>query len=61
MKYDFIVAPRSDVSQIKFNYEGLQDIRISGDNLELITSINTIMEMKPVAYQMIAGIKTMVE
>lgn len=61
MKYDFIVAPRSDVSQIKFNYEGLQDIRISGDNLELITSINTIMEMKPVAYQIIAGVKTMVE
>lgn len=60
MKYDLILAPNADVSQIRFIYEGLQDIRLSGDNLELITSINTIVEMKPIAYQMIAGVKTMV-
>ena len=61
MKYDFILAPNADASQIRFKYEGLKDLRISGGNLELVTSINTIVEMKPIAYQIISGVKTMVE
>ncbi|MFI5172649.1 MAG: hypothetical protein ACHQFW_09670, partial [Chitinophagales bacterium] len=57
MKYDLILAPGAIASNIEFNYEGLSDIRINDGTLELITSINTIVEIKPVAYQVISGIK----
>ncbi len=55
IKYDLILAPNADASQIQFTYEGLDDIRIVADNLELVTSINTVVEVKPYAYQIING------
>ncbi len=57
MKYDLIVAPHAAQSQIKIRYNGLDNIRIIDGNLELVTSIATIVELKPVAYQWINASK----
>ncbi|MBC8045578.1 MAG: gliding motility-associated C-terminal domain-containing protein [Fimbriimonadaceae bacterium] len=51
IKYDFIIKPNADVSKIQLQYEGLNAIQIVNGNLELITSINKIIELKPYAYQ----------
>lgn len=60
MKYDLIVAPHISPDQIRFSYEGLNDIRIVDGKLELITSINTIVELNPLAYQIIHGNKIVI-
>lgn len=60
MKYDLIVSPYTSADQIRFSYDGLNDIRINDGKLELITSINTIVELKPLAWQMVKGKKSIV-
>ncbi len=60
IKYDLIVQPNVNAEQIRFSYEGLSDVRLVDGNLELITSINTIVELKPVAWQIISGQKIIV-
>lgn len=52
LKYDLIVKPGADVSQIQIRYTGLQDIKLVNGNLELTTSVNKIIELHPYAYQM---------
>ncbi len=51
LKWDFIVKPNTDPSIIKLNYQGVDKIRIKNNNLEITTSVNTIIELKPIAYQ----------
>ena len=51
MKYDFIVHPKADVSQIRLQHEGLDDVRLKDGALLLQTSIGEIVENKPFAYQ----------
>ena len=56
-KYDIIVAPKSEARQIKIKYTGLNKIVLddeSGD-LTLATTVNTLKERKPYAYQIING------
>ena len=60
MKYDLIVEPHISSEIIRFSYEGLDNIRMNDGKLELITSINTIVELKPFAYQNIKGKKSIV-
>ncbi len=55
IKYDFIIAPTADANQIEFEYEGVDDLFIADDNLHIVTSVNTIVEQKPYAYQYISG------
>tara|TARA_B100001248_G_scaffold262276_1_gene257222 strand:- start:54831 stop:58511 length:3681 start_codon:yes stop_codon:yes gene_type:complete len=58
IKYDFIVSPNVNPSKIKILYEGLQNIYIDNiGRLCLVTSVNTIIEHKPYAYQFIGGKK----
>ncbi len=57
MKYDLIVEPGASAEMISIRYDGLDDMRIVDGNLELITSINKVVEMAPVAWQMIQGEK----
>lgn len=57
MKYDFIVHPSADVTQIKMHYDGLSEIYLQNGNLHLRTSLNEVIEMAPVAYQFINGIR----
>jgi len=58
VKYDFIIAPGSIADNIKIKYEGLDKMEIVAGNLELTTSLNKVMELHPIAYQIINGIKT---
>ncbi len=56
LKYDYIVHPGGNVADIKVLYEGLDNISLDKDgNLKLVTSINSITEFKPYAYQLING------
>jgi len=58
IKYDFIVEPNADPSDISLQYEHLDKIELINDQLILTNSINRITEYKPYVYQEVAGIKT---
>jgi gliding motility-associated-like protein len=55
MKYNFIVAPNASPDEIRLFYEGLDDISLKKGTLVMRTSLNEIVEQKPVAYQYIKG------
>ena len=55
MKYDFIVKPGAKVEDIQIQYDGLIEVIAADGNLYLVTSIDTIVEMQPYAYQKIGG------
>jgi len=55
IKYDLELDEGIDAKQIKFSYEGLNGIEISGGKLRLKTSLGTIEEHIPKAYQLIEG------
>lgn len=62
VKYDFLVAPSADPTQIQFTYTGADDVHLGehGD-LQVHTAVGEITEGKPVAYQWIAGEKVFVK
>ena len=51
LKYDFIVHPGADVSNIQLRFDHLKKIYKKNGNLYLLTSVNELIDMKPVAYQ----------
>ncbi|WP_276133118.1 PKD domain-containing protein [Polluticoccus soli] len=53
LKYDFIVQPGADASQIKLNYDGATSVTLKENNLNIETSVGTVNEMAPYAYQYI--------
>lgn len=54
LKYDFIVAPHADASQIKLKFDGVDKLKISKDgSLIIYTSIGEVKELKPEVYQYI--------
>ena len=55
LKYDFIVEPGADVSQIGFEYEGADKVYVYNGNLILGNTVRDIIEEKPYAYQLIDG------
>lgn len=56
LKYDFIVYAGSDADQVRLRFEGLDGMRISKEgNLQLQTSVGTVTEMAPYAYQYVNG------
>lgn len=56
-KYDLVVAPHAKMSDIQMRYDGLEKISLSKGSLLLRTSINTIVELQPYAYQLINGLE----
>lgn len=61
VKYDFVVDEQSDPSLIQLNLVGLDDYFLDEiGNLHLISSVSTVIETKPVAYQWIEGEKVIV-
>lgn len=67
MKYNLIVEPGANPSQITIEYEGVDDIKVSTKGasagyLVINTSVRNIMEVKPYAYQVRgAGHQTEIE
>lgn len=55
LKYDFIVSPQTLTNQIKIKYNGVEKITLDEGSLLITTSVNTIKEYKPYAYQNIKG------
>ncbi len=56
LKYDLVLLPRVDPSQIKLTYDGVDQVYISQEgNLVVKTSAGTVIEKKPYAYQLING------
>lgn len=60
VKYDYIVAPGANASQIQLVYDGLDGLFVQNGNLHMLTSVNTIIEQQPYAYQYINGQLTQV-
>lgn len=54
-KYDFIVNAGADASQIRMKFEGLDGMSLNQGSLLLQTSVGTITEMAPYAYQYVNG------
>ncbi|RYZ51173.1 MAG: PKD domain-containing protein, partial [Sphingobacteriales bacterium] len=54
-KYDFIVLAGGNPNQIKLAYEGLDGMSLNNGNLLLKTSVGTITEVAPYAYQYVNG------
>lgn len=55
LKYDFIVKPGTDPSQITLNYEGASALYLKNGHLVVATSVNQSVELKPTAYQIVNG------
>src|SRR5690606_35775637 len=51
LKYDFIVAPGADPSQIKIEYSGTYGIKKIEGDLEISTALGTLTETRPFSYQ----------
>jgi hypothetical protein len=51
LKYDFIVKPGADPSQIKIEYSGVDGIGKLDDDLEIRTAFGSLTELKPFSYQ----------
>lgn len=52
LKYDLIVQPGGDPSVINFKWEGAEKMFLEGEALYIRTSVNTLAEQKPFAYQL---------
>lgn len=57
MKYDFLVAKGANPALIRLKYEGVKSVVLEEGNILVSTSINQVKELKPVAYQVINGVK----
>ena len=53
IKYDLIVKANSNPNDIIMKYTGQNRISINKGNLIVTTSVNTVTELKPYAYQLI--------
>lgn len=60
MKYDFIIQPGADASQISMRYEGVSDIYLEHERVIIKTSVHETAEQKPIAWQIIDGEKRMI-
>ena len=56
LKYEFVVSPYADYSEIQFQYKNIEKVSIdSKGNLIVKTELGEIIEQKPYAYQIING------
>ena len=55
LKYDFIVSPNSSTKQINLHYDGVDEIELYKENIYIKTSVNSVLEYAPFAYQIING------
>ena len=61
LKYDFIVKPGADVSNIKVHYKWAKSVRLKDNALQIKTSVGDMVEERPYAYQEIGGVRVKVE
>lgn len=51
LKYDFIVRPGADPSQIKIEYDGVNNVEKIDEELKINTVVGSLSEQKPFSYQ----------
>ncbi|MEZ5017610.1 MAG: PKD domain-containing protein [Flavipsychrobacter sp.] len=56
IKYDFIVKPNGKPNDIKLEIKGADDIRVKNGKLIITTSVGTVEEQEPYAYQYSDGV-----
>jgi hypothetical protein len=61
LKYDYIVGPYADPSQIVVKYEGAESMLLENGNLFVKTTLGDLIEKRPVAWQIINGSKIEIE
>lgn len=61
LKYDFIVQPGADPSNIQLNYEGPNKLEIRKGRLHVYTNVNHVIEDAPVVYQIVDGKRKVIE
>ncbi len=61
LKYDLIVGPNVDPALIGFTYDGADDMQIVKNELLVMHSFGVLKETVPVAYQIINGIRQVVD
>jgi gliding motility-associated-like protein len=57
IRYDFIVEPQADPSQIRLKFEGQNHLYLKNEELVIATEVGEILQEKPVAYQEVDGEK----
>lgn len=55
LKYDFIVHPNGNTDDIGIRYRGADQIKLKKKGLQIETSVTTLTEEHPIAYQLIEG------
>ncbi|HBG70424.1 MAG: hypothetical protein A2W93_09215 [Bacteroidetes bacterium GWF2_43_63] len=55
LKYEFSVSPLANVNDIDIRYSGVDNIRVENGNLVFGTSLGSVTELRPVAWQIIDG------
>ncbi len=60
LKYDLLVKPGGDVRDIQMQFDGVNPVVNENGDLIIHTSVNTIVELAPYAYQVIDGKETAV-
>ncbi len=53
IKYDFVVHPGGDITNIDLEYSGADMLFVENGNLVISTTVNVLREQKPYAYQII--------
>ncbi|MEK7782024.1 MAG: SBBP repeat-containing protein [Verrucomicrobiota bacterium] len=62
LEYDFVVAPGAEVRKIRFETEGARRLEINAEgDLVLHTDNGQLKQRKPIAYQMVNGMRQPVE
>src|SRR5206468_1104770 len=57
LKYDIMVKPNADLSQIAMRYDGVDGLEVKNEQLIIKTSVGDVRELAPYAYQIINGVK----
>jgi PKD repeat protein len=55
LEYDFELAAGADVSRLQMQYEGASCVRVVAGALHITTSVGTVVEQQPYAYQVMDG------
>ena len=58
LKYQFVLQPGADPKAIRMQYEGMDQLRLSDGRLHITTSVGSVTEQRPVAYQVRNGNRT---
>jgi len=61
LKYDIIVNPGGDISKIALQFNGADGLSIKNGNLMVKTSVGSVTELAPLAYQLDNNVRTSVD